>query len=183
LALFAGWGFVAVSERATLAITTRRRWPTWALAAFLLLPSAAQTAHSHPFGLSHYAPIAGGVPGAADLGMNRQFWGFTTGSVTSWLTERLPDGGSVWLGDTTRGAWAMLQADGRVPRNIRAARSMNDADYVLVHHEAHFAEVDYQAWVAFGSAKPAHVLLFDGVPIVSIYENPARAATHVAPDS
>jgi hypothetical protein len=182
LALFAGWGFVAVGERAELTFTTRRRWPTWALAFLLLLPSAVQTAHSHPFGLSHYVPIAGGVPGAADLGMNRQFWGFTTGSLAPWLTERLPDGGSVWLAATTRGAWAMLQADGRVPRNIRAARSMNDADYVLVHHEAHFAEVDYQAWVAFGTVKPAHVLLFDGVPIISVYENPERATAHFQPD-
>ena len=181
LALFAGWGVVAVSERAELAFTTRRRWPTWGLAAFLLVPGAVQTAHSHPFGLSHYVPSAGGVPGAADLGMNRQFWGFTTGSLAPWLTERLPDGGSVWLGDTTPGAWAMLQADGRVPRNIRAARSMSDADYVLVHHEAHFAEVDYQAWVAFGSVRPVHVLRFDGVPIVSVYENPARAATRLGP--
>ena len=112
--------------------------------------------------------------------MNRQFWGFTTGSLASWLSERLPDGGSVWLCDTTSGAWAMLQADGLVPRNIRAARSMNEADYVLVHHEAHFAEVDYQAWVAMGSAKPAHLLVYDGVPIISVYESPARANAHRA---
>ncbi len=180
VALFSGWGFVAASEQAELAFATRRAWPAWVLGALFLLPSASQTAHSHPFGLSHYTPIVGGVPGAADLGMNRQFWGFTTGSLASWLTERLPDGGSVWLCDTTSGAWAMLQADGVVPKNIRAARSMSDADYVLVHHEAHFAEVDYQAWVAVGSVKPAYVLLYDGVPIISVYENRARMKAHGA---
>ena len=68
----------------------------------------------------------------------------------------------------------MLQADGVVPKNLRAARSMNEADFVLVHHERHFAEVDYQAWAAFGTVQPAHVLTYDGVPIISIYENPAR---------
>lgn len=76
--------------------------------------------------------------------------------------------------DTTPGAWAMLQADGIVPRNIRATASMHDADLVLVHHEPHFKEVDYQAWVAFGGVRPVHVLRYDGVPIISVYENPSK---------
>ena len=52
---------------------------------------------------------------------------------------------------------------------------MSAADLVLVHHETHFAEVDYQAWVALGSVRPAYVLRYDGVPIISVYENPAKA--------
>jgi 4-amino-4-deoxy-L-arabinose transferase-like glycosyltransferase len=174
VALFAGRGFSWVVERAALGPWVGRRWPAWAFGAICLLPGAVQTAHSHPFGLSHYMPVAGGVPGAADLGMNRQFWGFTTGSLVPWLVERMPEGGSVWLCDTTAGAWAMLRADGAVPANIRAARSMSEADFALVHHEHHFAEVDYQAWAAYGNPQPAHVLRYDGVPIISVYENPKR---------
>ena len=177
LALFAGRGLSWVLARAALGPWIGRRWPAWVFGALCLLPGVVQTAHSHPFGLSHYMPIAGGVPGAADLGMNRQFWGFTTGSLVPWLVEQLPDGGSVWLCDTTTGAWAMLRADGVVPDNIRAARSMNDADFALVHHEHHFAEVDYQAWVAYGTSQPVYVLRYDGVPIISVYENPARRTT------
>jgi len=52
---------------------------------------------------------------------------------------------------------------------------MSAADLVLVHHEAHFNEVDYQAWVAFGTVRPVFVLRYDGVPIISVYENPRRA--------
>ena len=172
VALFAGWGLLAITERAELQVWTGRRWPSWALAVLCLLPSAVETAHSHPFGLSHYTPVAGGVPGAADLGMNRQFWGFTTGSLAEWITEKLPDGGSVWTCDTTAGAWAMMQRDGLIPANVRAASSIGAADLALVHHEAHFGEVDYQAWVAYGSAQPIFVLRYDGVPIISVYENP-----------
>jgi hypothetical protein len=69
----------------------------------------------------------------------------------------------------------MMQRDGVIPGNIHAASSMGSADLVLVHHEAHFSEVDHQAWVAFGNVRPVHVLLYDGVPIISIYENPARS--------
>ena len=174
LVLFAASGLVATIDRAELGPWLGRKAPAWLFGALCLLPGFVQTAHSHPFGLSHYMPVAGGAPGAADLGMNRQFWGFTTGSVVPWLLEQLPQGGSVWLCDTTWGAWAMLQADGIVPNNLRAARSMSDADFVLVHHERHFAEVDYQVWAAFGTVQPVHVLTYDGVPIVSVYENPAR---------
>ena len=175
LALFAGVGFVALIERAEILSWMGRRWPTWAFAGLCLLPGVVATMHSHPFGLSHYTPIAGGVPGAADLGMNRQFWGFTTGSLTDWIAAKLPDGGSVWTCDTTHGSWAMMQRDGLIPSNIRAETSMSAADLVLVHHEAHFVEVDYQAWVAFETVKPVYVLRYAGVPIISVYENPARA--------
>jgi len=167
IALFAGWGFVGALYQA--AIGARKRLVSFALGALFLLPGLMQTAHSHPFGLSHYGPIAGGVPGAADLGMNRQFWGFTTGSLAGWIAERLPNGGSVWPCDTTRGAWAMMQRDGVMPSNIRPAASMGEADLVLVHHEAHFREVDYQAWVSVGTVQPVYVLQSDGVPIISVY--------------
>ncbi|MFW5876159.1 MAG: ArnT family glycosyltransferase [Myxococcota bacterium] len=143
-----------------------------AAGALVLAPGAVETAHSHPFGLSHYTYVAGGVPGAADDGMNRQFWGFTTGSVAPWLRERMPGGGTVWLCDTTRPAWRMMQRDGMVPRDIRPTGNMARADYVLVHHEHHFDEVDFQAWVMHDRVQPAHVLTYDGVPIVTIYERP-----------
>jgi hypothetical protein len=69
----------------------------------------------------------------------------------------------------------MLKRDGRLPPNIRAEGRITEADYVLVHHEHHMNELDYQAWMAHGGAvQPVHVLTYDGVPIVSIYEHPRR---------
>lgn len=182
LALFAGVAVRPVVQQVRRAVAARcpTRVPAPAFAAatcaLLLAPSAVETAHSHPFGLSHYGYAAGGVPGAADDGMNRQFWGFTTGSVAPWLREHLPDGGTVWICDTTTKAWRMMQRDGVLPRNIRVTGNMARADYALVHHEHHFAEVDFQAWVLLGGPEPAHVLTYDGVPIISIYENPHRRA-------
>lgn len=151
-----------------------KRAVSFAPAVLCLSPSVAETVHSHPMALSHYTMLAGGVRGAATHGMNRQFWGYTTGSAVDFLVSKLPKGGKVWIGDTTAGAWHMLQRDGLVPENIHATHVLADADYVLVHHELHFAEVDFQAWVAFGTTQPAHVITYDGVPIVSIYANPKR---------
>jgi hypothetical protein len=176
LCLFAGYAALYVVVSIETRLISRGLIDTTPVAivsmTILLAPSFAETAHSHRFGLSHYTLPAGGVPGAADLGMNRQFWGFTTGSVVEFLRTQLPKGGSVFLHDTTGTAFDMLKRDGRLPPNIRAAAQLSDADLVLVQHEHHMAEVDFQAWQAFGSVQPVHVLTYDGVPIVSIYEHP-----------
>lgn len=178
LAIFAGIAFVSVAGAARRLLSIDRPLGRSALglgvAALLLAPSAVETAHSHPFGLSHYTMAAGGVPGAADHGMNRQFWGFTTGSLVDFFHQQMPEGGSVWICDTTWTAFSMLHRDGRLDPRIRATGDMVSADFAIVHHEHHFVEVDYQLWAAFGSPRPVHVLTYDGVPIVSVYENPRR---------
>lgn len=177
LALYAGAGF-SVALRGALQSPLwhegARRLVPASMFVILLVPAAIESAHGHPFGLSHYGYLTGGPRGAATLGMNRQFWGFTTGSVVDYLKAKMPDGGTVYICDTTAKAWEMLWRDGKLPRSIRPVGSIPAADYVLVHHEHHFAEVDFQAWVAFGSVAPDHVLHYDGVPIISIYENPRR---------
>lgn len=197
LGLFAGLGFCWALDRlrdwwsATAASRQRgggrrfhaaaRPLATVGLGALVFAPSMVETAHGHPLGLSHYTPLAGGVPGAADLGMNRQFWGFSHGPLLDWIAARLPRGGRVWICDATATSWEMLHRDGRLPANIRVARSMASADLVLVHHELHFAEVDFQAWVAFDGVAPEKVLTYDGVPIVSVYARPESSLTGPRP--
>ncbi|MEM9074491.1 MAG: glycosyltransferase family 39 protein [Myxococcota bacterium] len=178
LAMYAGFGFWRVIHSFRHGLGARlpqARYTARALATFvLLLPPAIETVHSHPFGLSHYTYAAGGVPGSADYGMNRQFWGFTTGSLVDFFRDELPDGGRVFLCDTTSGAWEMLRRDGLIPANIRGTFDLANADFVMVHLEHHFVEVDYQVWAAWGTTQPAYVLTYDGVPIVNVYENPRR---------
>lgn len=172
LALFAGVGFHWVCSRLRQIIENpaASRWLPWLVGAMLLLPSALETEHSHPFGLSHYNVLAGGVPGAADRGMNRQFWGFSHGPLMPWLrSDLLNEEGRVWPCDSTHKSWEMLHRDGILPPSISAERSMHRAHRILVHHEMHFIEVDAQAWMVTGHAYPEQVLTYDGVPIVSVY--------------
>ena len=69
-------------------------------------------------------------------------------------------------------AFEMLLRDGLLPPTFHPTGDIARADYALVHHEKHFAEVDHQIWTTYGSVQPAHVLLYDGVPIISVYRNP-----------
>jgi hypothetical protein len=192
LALFAGigaaWGLrrlaAAIPERFATPGPGRRALPLRGLAigagALLLLAPATQgTAQSHPFGLSHYNLLAGGVPGAADLGMCRQFWGFTTGSLLPWLNANVPRNGTVYFHDTAWDSFRMFQTDGTLRQDIRWAGSADAAMVSLVHHELHMAETEHAIWQAYGEAAPAHVLTHEGVSIISVYVRPGTKLGYV----
>jgi 4-amino-4-deoxy-L-arabinose transferase-like glycosyltransferase len=174
LALFAGRGFdlvTAAMHRALPALDdTKRRLAEAALVASVAVAPLAVTAHSHPFGLSAYVPLVGGTAGGADMGLNRQFWGFTTQTAAEeYLNPRAPRGATVFVDDTTWDAWARMQEEGRVRGDLRAAGSPGEAMLSLVQHELHMSEVDYDIWIADGSDAPVYVVTHDDVPIVPIY--------------
>ncbi|MCL2449231.1 MAG: glycosyltransferase family 39 protein, partial [Polyangiaceae bacterium] len=93
--LVAGKGFDVVASRLSLLTQAlpsgARLGAQAALVASVFLAPFAETAHSHPFGLSTYVPLVGGTAGGADLGLNRQFWGFTTQTAAeNYLNVRAP---------------------------------------------------------------------------------------------
>jgi hypothetical protein len=175
LAVFAGRGFVITLHALQWAwpkteISERTRLGAGAALAFLLcLGPFAITAHSHPFGLSSYVPLVGGTAGGADLGLNRQFWGFTTQSVGPWLDKNAPPHASVFIHDTAWDSWQEMLEEGRIRSDLRGVGSPGEADFALVQHELHMNEIDYEIWIAYGSDAPAYVLTQDNVPIVSVY--------------
>jgi hypothetical protein len=136
----------------------------------------ATTVHSHPFGLSSYVPFAGGTAGGADLGLNRQFWGFTTESLAPWLAANTHPGETLYFMDTAWPSWVRLIDEKRIPPTLRGVSSPADAELSIVHHEQHMNEVDYNIWTEYRSSTPAYVLTHDGVPIISVYHRGAAAA-------
>jgi 4-amino-4-deoxy-L-arabinose transferase-like glycosyltransferase len=175
LALFAGRGLVitlASLERAWPwgKLEGRRRLEVGAGLVFLLcLAPLLITSHSHPFGLSSYVPIIGGTAGGADLGLNRQFWGFTTESVAPYLEKNAPRHASVFIHDTSWDAWQELIEEDRIRNDLRGVGSPTEAEFALVQHELHMNEIDYEIWIGYGTDAPVYVLTHDNVPIVSVY--------------
>lgn len=180
LCLFAGRGFEAcvraLEDRLPDAAgaTDRPFWRHALIAGLLALttaPSIVGSLRAHPWGLSAYGPLVGGAPGAADLGLNRGFWGYQTGAVVA-LLDTLPPNASVYVHDTTYDAFRMLQRDGRLRADLRPAWSPAGADAALYHHEQHMAGVEQQIWMVFGTTAPTVVKGLDGVPIVWVYVRP-----------
>lgn len=139
----------------------------------VLAGPAAITIHSHPFGLASYVPIVGGTKGGASLGLNRQFWGYTTQNASEqFLAQHAPQGASVFIHDTAWDSWGRMIEEGRVRSDLRGVGAPSQGDFAIVHHELHMNEVEFQMWVAFHTRAPAFVVTHDEVPIVSIYRRP-----------
>ena len=176
LAMLAGRGFDLAANQAEVMLPTLKNWDAQKteialglMMALVFVAPIAETAHSHPFGIGAYVPTVGGFAGGADLGLNRQFWGYTTQSAGPWLEKNAPRNARVFIHDTTGDAWNRMQQEGRIRGDLRATGAPGDADFALVQHELHMNEVDDQIWVAYQNTAPAYVVTHDGVPFVSIY--------------
>jgi hypothetical protein len=149
-----------------------------ALVGVSVAPAVVETARSHPYGLSHYNALAGGAPGGADLGMNRQFWGYAPEGLFPWMNANLPQGTRIYPHDWANMAFVYQQRDGRLRKDFAATGKeqpgIRSSDVALVVHERHFAKYDYMIWNEYGHLQPSVVLTLDGVPLVSLYERRPR---------
>jgi 4-amino-4-deoxy-L-arabinose transferase-like glycosyltransferase len=179
LCLAAGVG-VAWSGRALAAAAPARLRPLAplavpALAALAVAAAASETLAAQPYALTWYNALAGGAPGGADLGMNRQFWGVAARGVLPVLAREAPASGArpVYTHDASP-AWGFYIRQGLIPPSLPDAGNENHggierSQLAIVVHELHFNRHDYLIWQAYGTLRPIYVLRTDGVPIVSVY--------------
>lgn len=177
LALLAGVGAdrlaILVAEQLP-SLGRRPRLFSTVLVLLAVMPAAAETWRSHPYGLSHYNLLAGGPAGGASLGMNRQFWGYSTRGILPWLNAQAPRGAPVYWHDTNQPILNMnvreqlLRSDigntGLEEPGVRAAK------IAMVIHEMHFNKYEYWMWDFFHTTRPSLVLTYEGVPLVTVYE-------------
>jgi hypothetical protein len=175
LCLFAGQGFAFLRQKLSWIGQGRALFAKLGdtgLAASVLAAPIAITLHSHPWGLSAYTPLVGGAPGAATLGLNRTFWGYTTGALQGFLNRRAAPNASVFVHDTAFQSWEQMVRDGRIRRDLRGAMTPAQGSLALYHHEPHMARVEYQIWVDYGTVAPVEIGAFDGVPVVWLFARP-----------
>ena len=181
--LLAGLGFEWILRQ----IHRRSPWPhtlsAIALLGLLIAPGFHATAHVHPHGTAFYNGLIGGEAGAADLGMQRQFWGYSTREGMDWLNKHVPAGGLVYFHKSHRGCWKMYRRDGLLRHDIRhladifdmdqLERSLKNTTHAIHHHQKDHDEYELAIWRAYGTTQPVFRFEHDGVPILSIYENPS----------
>jgi 4-amino-4-deoxy-L-arabinose transferase-like glycosyltransferase len=171
LCLFAGRGFAFAASRIAQ-LWAEKSWARVlepAVAVAVLLGPLWMTLHSTPWGLSFYTALVGGAPGAASLGLNRTFWGYTTGAMQGEINQRASERANVFVHDTAIASWEMLRTDHRVRSDLRGGLSIPASSLALHHHEPHMRRVEYQIWTEYGHDAPAAVKTYDGVPIVWLY--------------
>jgi 4-amino-4-deoxy-L-arabinose transferase-like glycosyltransferase len=173
LALLAGYAVYSLHE----SLGGTRKWAIL-LALTACLPAAAETWRAHPYGLTHYNLLAGGPPGGADLGMNRQFWGYSTRGILPWINSHAPPRAPIYWHDTNQSQLNMAVRTGRLRDDVwntgLEEPGVKTSNIALVIHEKHFNKYEYWIWDFYGTAHPSLVLDDEGVPIVTVYERPRK---------
>jgi 4-amino-4-deoxy-L-arabinose transferase-like glycosyltransferase len=174
LALLAGYAWYALVES-----LPKQKWIAPALAIMVCLPATVETVRAHPYALTHYNLLAGGPQGGADLGMNRQFWGYATRGLLPWLNRKAPPNTTVYFHDTNTAQQRMWQNIGVLRKDLRDPNVLEEpgvlaSNIALVIHEKHFNKYEYWIWDFYGTAQPSQVLTHEGVPIVTAYERPSK---------
>jgi 4-amino-4-deoxy-L-arabinose transferase-like glycosyltransferase len=179
ICIAAGVGCVWAARTAAALVPARARTAVLsAVAGVVVLAAATETITAQPYALTWYNALAGGAPGGADKGMNRQFWGVAARGVLPQLAAAAPARGTapVYTHDASP-AWGIYQRDGLVPRSMpdsgHEEAGVAASTYAFVIHEKHFNRHDYLVWKAYGSVQPWFVLRSDGVPIVTVYRRHA----------
>ena len=150
----------------------------WAASAAVLLPGIAQIAHVHPFGTSAYGELAGGIPGAATLGMQRQYWSNNVTAVLPWLNRHAPLGARVYFHEVNVESYRTYVGMGMLRADIRYAPSPESSDYAALQWHREFRDREPEVWNSYGTHRPATGLYLDEVPQVVVY---ARSGLPGAP--
>jgi 4-amino-4-deoxy-L-arabinose transferase-like glycosyltransferase len=176
LALLAGYAVYALGESLPARGSLTQHRLAVALAVIVCLPAVAETWRSHPYALTHYNMLAGGPPGGADLGMNRQFWGYSTRGILPWLDANARPNANIYWHDTNQAQLNMDVRVGRLRPDLRNTGleepGVKASDLAMVIHEKHFNKYEYWIWDFYGTTRPTLVLDDEGVPIVTLYRRP-----------
>ncbi|HEY4729510.1 MAG TPA: hypothetical protein VIH41_00170 [Myxococcales bacterium] len=137
-----------------------------------LLPGLWQIVHLHPYGTSAYGELAGGIPGAATLGMQRQYWSNNVTGVLPWLNSHCPLGARVYFHEVNVESYRAYILAGLLRPDIRYASDPEQSDYAALQWHREFRDREPQTWNAFGTRRPATGLYLDEVPQVVVYARP-----------
>ena len=143
-----------------------------AVALATLLPGLWQIVHVHPYGTSAYGELAGGIPGAATLGMQRQYWSNNVTGVLPWLKSHCPPGARVYFHEVNVESYRAYILAGLLRPDIRYAPEPEQSDYAALQWHREFRDREPQTWNAYGTRRPATGLYLDEVPQVVVYARP-----------
>jgi len=177
LALLAGREFdrAAAGLSSVLQLAPRRAIAaSIGLGAVVLLPALTLTVHVHPYGTSAYGELAGGIPGAASLGLQRQYWSNNVTGVLPWIDANARPGARVWLHEVNGLSFRDYQRNEMLRKDVMPVGGPEDADLAAVQYHQEFREQEVLVWQAFGTAIPSTGLYLDETPQVVVYRRPER---------
>lgn len=139
------------------------------VSAVLFIPALIQSVRVYPYGTSAYSELAGGLPGAAAMGMQRQFWANNVTGVLEWINQNARPGERVYLHECHGGQIRDYQRNGMLRNDLRFVGGPFDADLVAYQYHQEFRETEFQVWQSFGTTQPVTGLYVDETPQIVVY--------------
>jgi len=174
LAVLAAEALIATAV--TLAAWLRKRelelTLSYTVAALVLLPGVIGAVHIDGYGESFYNELAGGGAGAAELGMQRQFWSNNVTGVLDWLNHNAPQGATVQFHEVTQGSYGAYRDNGMLRPDIRFSLSPQNSQLAAYQYMQEFRDQEYQIWNAFGTNEPVDGHYLDEAPDITVYRRP-----------
>jgi hypothetical protein len=128
--------------------------------------------HIGGYGDSAYNELAGEGAGAAQIGMQRQFWSNNVTGVLDYLNRTVPRGYRVQFHEVTSGSYQAYVANTMLRPDIGFTLSPNDAQFAAYQYMQEFRDQEFQIWNAFGTDEPVDGLYLDESPNITVYRRP-----------
>lgn len=140
-----------------------------AVSALIFSSMFIATKYLGPFGTSAYSELAGGLPGAATAGMQRQFWANNITGVLEWINKNARPGERVYLHECHGGQIRDYQRNGMLRTDLAFVGGPFEADIVAYQYHQEFREHEFNTWQALGTTRPVAGLYLDETPQVIVY--------------
>jgi hypothetical protein len=174
LGLAGGLGFQWLISSLSQHIRPIRTVLTTAALATILSSGAYASLKYRDHGTSYYNELAGGIQGAADLQMHRQFWGYSSRLAFDWINAEAPKNATIAFHNTTYDSFYWYQRDGLLREDLRwrrdPQRRCRGEEIYVFHHQESFAQERLEASSRLKTDTPSVVFSVDNVPVISIFK-------------
>ena len=139
---------------------------------FALAPGLVQIARVHPYGTSAYGELAGDEPGAASLGIQRQYWSGNVTAVLPWINEHAPQNARVYFMEVNGESFRAYHLMNLLRRDLRYASGPGDSDYAALQWHREFRDKEPETWNAYRTTRPATGFYLEETPQIVVYARP-----------
>jgi hypothetical protein len=159
----------ASSQTAQTAASSRRGVVAVIVAGVVVaVPGVVISARVWPYGLGSYNELVGFSRGAANVGMQRTFWGYETRAALPLINARTPKNGRIHFGDVNADSHARYVKDGLLRRDIAFSNTVRGAAVAHTEPQGEFKQQQVDVWNEWGRRDPDVVIEAEGVPLSTV---------------
>lgn len=167
LCVFAAWALEEIAARLTL-----HRAVVVVVATAITGPGVVVSARVWPYGLGSYNELIGFSRGAANVGMQRTFWGYEARAALPLINERAAARGKIHFGDVNPDSHRMYVSDGLLRKDLGFSNSVKGCAVAHVEPQGEFKQQQIDVWNEWKTRVPDLVMSAEGVPLSTVTFRP-----------